>query len=44
MKRVESLRMPVEAVKGPTCRVKGQIGACEFLREARVARLAECRL
>ena len=44
MKRAKSLRMSVETVKRPTCRVKGQIGACELLHEARVARLAECRL
>ena len=34
----------MEALKRLTCRVKGQIGVCEFLWEMRVARLAECRL
>ena len=33
----------METLKRLTCRVKGQIGVCEFLWEMRVARLAECR-
>jgi len=43
MKRAKSSRTRLGTVKRLTCRVEGQIGVCDFLRETRVARLAECR-